>query len=52
MTDYSEIFIEINKTLKSYYNNQIKENYEHSAKAANDIAKLADKLKELAKAKA
>lgn len=51
MIDYSEVYIEINQVLKSYYNSQIKENYEHSAKAANDIAELADKLKLLAEAK-
>jgi hypothetical protein len=52
MTDYSEVYIEINKTLKSYYNYEIKNNHEQAAKAANDVATLADTLKELAKAKA
>ena len=52
MTAYSEVYIEINKTLKSYYNYEIKNNHEQAAKAANDVATLADTLKELAKAKA
>ena len=52
MTDYSEVYIEINQVLKSYYNYEIKNNHEQAAKAANDVATLADTLKELAKAKA
>ena len=52
MTDYSEVYIEINKTLKSYYNYELKGNHEKAAKVANDVATLADTLKELAKAKA
>jgi hypothetical protein len=52
MKDYSEVYIEINKTLKSYYNHELKGNHEQAAKAANDVSTLADTLKELAKAKA
>ena len=52
MTDYSEVYIEINQVLKSYYNYQIKENHEQAAKAAENVATLADTLKELARAKA
>lgn len=51
MTDYSEVYIEINQVLKSYYNYEIKNNHEQAAKAANDVATLADTLKELAKAR-
>lgn len=51
MTDYAEVYIEINRTLKSYYNYQIKNNYEKSAEAANEIATLAENLKLLAEAK-
>jgi hypothetical protein len=51
MTDYSEVFIEINQVLKSYYNYQIKNNYEKSAEAANEVATLAEHLKFLAEAK-
>ena len=52
MTDYAEVYIEINNTLKSYYNYELKDNHQKAAQAANDVATLADRLKELAKAKA
>jgi len=51
MTDYSEVYIEINQVLKSYYNNELKNNHERAAEAANEIATLAENLKLLAKAK-
>lgn len=51
MTDYSEIYIEINQVLKSYYNYETKNNHEQAARAANDVATLAEHLKFLAEAK-
>jgi len=51
MTDYSEVYIEINQVLKSYYNYEIKNNHEQAARAANDVATLANTLKEIAKAR-
>jgi hypothetical protein len=51
MTDYSEVYIEINQVLKSYYNHELKNNHEQAANAANDIVTLAEHLKFLAEAK-
>lgn len=51
MTDYSEIYIEINQVLKSYYNYELKNNHERAAEAAGDVATLAEHLKFLAEAK-
>ena len=51
MTDYSKIYIEINKTLKDYYNHEIRNNHERAAQSANEIATLAEHLKFLAEAK-
>lgn len=51
MTDYSEVYIEINQVLKSYYNYELKNNHEQAANAANDIVTLAEHLKLIAEAK-
>jgi hypothetical protein len=51
MTDYAEVYIEINQVLKSYYNYQLKNNHERAAQSANEIATLAEHLKFLAEAK-
>jgi len=51
MIDYSEVYLEINKTLKSYYNYETKNNHEKAFEAANDMASLANALKELARTK-
>jgi hypothetical protein len=51
MTDYSQIYIEINRTLKSYYNHELKNNHERAAQAAGEVATLAEHLKFLAEAK-
>ena len=51
MTDYSEVYIEIKQVLKSYYNYEIKNNHEQAARAANDVATLAEHLKFLAEAR-
>ena len=51
MPDYSQIYIEINRTLKSYYNHELKNNHERAAQAAGEVATLAEHLKFLAEAK-
>jgi hypothetical protein len=51
MTDYSEVYIEINQVLKNYYNHETKNNHERAAQAANEVATLAEHLKFLAEAK-
>jgi hypothetical protein len=51
MIDYSEVYLEINKTLKSYYNYELKDNREKAYQAANEVATLAEHLKFLAEAK-
>ena len=51
MTDYSEVYIEINQVLKSYYNHELKDNRRQAYQAANDVASLANALKELARTK-
>jgi hypothetical protein len=51
MTDYSEVYIEINQVLKSYYNYELKNNHERAAQSANEVATLAEHLKFLAEAK-
>lgn len=51
MTDYSEVYIEINKVLKSYYNHETKNNHEKAFEAANDMVSLANALEELARTK-
>jgi hypothetical protein len=51
MTDYAEVYIEINQVLKSYYNHQLKNNHERAAQSANEVATLAEHLKFLAEAK-
>ena len=51
MIDYSEVYLEIKKTLKSYYNYQLKDKSENAYQAANDVASLANTLKELARTK-
>jgi len=51
MTDYSEIYIEINQVLKSFYNYELKNNHEQAANAASDIITLAKHLKFFAESK-
>jgi hypothetical protein len=51
MTDYSEIYIEINQVLKDYYNHETKNNHEQAIRAANDVVTLAEHLKLIAEAK-
>jgi hypothetical protein len=51
MTDYSEVYIEINQVLKNYYNHELKNNHEQAANAANEVATLAEHLKLIAEAK-
>jgi hypothetical protein len=51
MTDYAEVYIEINQVLKNYYNHELKNNHERAAQSANEVATLAEHLKFLAEAK-
>ena len=48
MNDYSEIYLETMKTLKSFYNYELKQNHVAAAKAAKEVSTLAERLKEIA----
>ena len=43
--DYSEVYLDAMKTLKSFYNHQLKEDYVEAAIAAAEVATLASQLK-------
>jgi hypothetical protein len=43
--DYSEVYLDAMKTLKSFYNYQLKEDYVEAAIAAAEVATLASQLK-------
>jgi hypothetical protein len=43
--DYSEVYLEAMKTLRSFYNYQLKEDYVEAAIAAAEVATLASQLK-------
>lgn len=43
--DYSEVYLEAMKTLKSFYNHQQKEDYVEAAVAAAEVGALASQLK-------
>jgi hypothetical protein len=43
--DYSKVYLDAMKTLKSFYNYQLKEDYVEAAIAAAEVAKLASQLK-------
>lgn len=49
MRDYSEVYLDIVKTLKSFYNNELKGNTEAAKKAAEETNKLAKELLEAIK---
>lgn len=44
MKDYTEVYLEIVKTLKSYYNHELKRNTEEAQKSAARIAELGKEL--------
>jgi hypothetical protein len=52
MIDYSEVYLEAMKTLKSFYNHELKENHVEAAIAAAEVAALASQLKVIAMQKA
>jgi hypothetical protein len=43
--DYSKVYLDAMKTLKSFYNYQLKEDYVEAAIAAAEVATLASQLK-------
>lgn len=45
MNDYSEVYLDAMKTLKSFYNHQLKEDYVEAAIAAAELSALASQLK-------
>jgi hypothetical protein len=47
--DYSEVYLDIVKTLRSFYNNEIKGNAEEAQKAAARTNELAKELLEAVK---
>jgi hypothetical protein len=43
--DYSEVYLDAMRTLRSFYNHQLKEDYVEAAIAAAEVATLASQLK-------
>lgn len=52
MNDYSEIYLDAMKTLKSFYNHELKENHLEAAQAAMELSVMATKLKVISMEKA
>jgi hypothetical protein len=50
--DYSEVYLDAMKTLKSFYNYQLQEDYVEAAIAAAEVATLASQLKVISMQKA
>ncbi len=50
--DFSEVYLEAMKTLKSFYNHQLKEDYVEAAVAAAEVGSLASQLKIISMQKA
>jgi hypothetical protein len=48
MSDYSEVYLDAMKTLKSFYNYELKENHADAAQAAMNLSVMATKLKVIA----
>jgi hypothetical protein len=48
MNDYSEIYLDALKTLKSFYNYEMQENHVEAAKAALEVSVMATQLKVIA----
>lgn len=48
MSDYSDIYLDAMKTLKSFYNYELKENHVEAAQAAMEVSVLANQLKVIA----
>lgn len=49
MRDYTEVYLEIVKTLKSYYNHELKRNSDEAQKSAARIAELGKELLDVVK---
>ena len=45
---YSEVYLDAIKTLKSFYNHELKENHTDAAQAAMELSVMATKLKVMA----
>jgi hypothetical protein len=52
MKDYAEVYLEAMRTLRSFYNYELKENHVEAAKAALEVSVLANQLKVIAMEKA
>jgi hypothetical protein len=52
MNDYSEIYLDAMKTLKSFYNHELKEDHVEAAIAAAEVSALASQLKVISMQKA
>lgn len=48
MNDYSEIYLDAMRTLKSFYNYELKNNHVEAAKSAKEVMTLAERLREIA----
>lgn len=48
MKDYAEVYLETMRSLKNFYNYEVKENHIAAAKAATEASLLADQLKDIA----
>ena len=48
MNDYSKIYLDTMKSLKNFYNYELKENHIAAAKSAKEVALLAEQLKDIA----
>lgn len=48
MNDYSEVYLDAIKTLKSFYNYELKNNHADAAQAAMELSVMATKLKVMA----
>jgi len=48
MNDYSDIYLDAMKTLKSFYNYELKENHAEAAQAAMELSVMANQLKVIA----
>jgi len=52
MRDSSEVYLEVMRMLRSFYNHELKENHIEAAKAALEVSVLATQLKVIAMEKA
>jgi len=52
MNDYSQIYLEAMRTLRSFYNHELREDHVEAAIAAAEVATLASQLKVIAMEKA